>query len=322
VNDRGDFVGCVVGEAPFPSGPCAWVANLDAEDELARGTAYRPPNRETRAAFAARLRAAGLPRPGDVVLDAGEDERRARGLPGVAFMPTPWALQRLRAAGAIPPRDAPPLDVLRAANTRGLLPSLLPGWTVARGLDAARAALGRPSPTGRWLCKRLLGSAGRGHRVIDCGRPTALDEAWIETSVRRTGGIDVSPLVERTADFARHGTISALSSDESTPVCVHLAPPTAQHVDVHRHWRGSRPVATGELRPDEARALEAAALEAAAALAAIGYRGPFGIDAFRYRLDGAEHFCARIEVNARLSMGRPASCGGANSPASVNRAPI
>jgi hypothetical protein len=281
------------------AGPRAWVANLDAEDELARGAAYRPPNRETRAAFAARLRAAGLPAPGDVVLDAGEDERAARGLPGLAFMPTPWALARLRAAGADPPDDAPGLDVLRAANTRGIVPARLPGWAIARDLHGARALLARPSPTGRWLCKRLLGSAGRGHRVVAAGALTPLDEAWIEASLRRTGGIDVSPLVERTADFALHGTIAGAE--------VRLGAPTVQHVDAHRHWRSSRAAAAGELTADEARALAAAAQEAAQALVGLGYRGPFGVDAFRYLLDGAERFCPRIEVNARLSMGRPAS---------------
>ena len=44
----------------------------------------------------------------------------------------------------------------------------------------------------------------------------------------------------------------------------------------------------------------------AAALHAAGYFGPFGIDAFRYRLPGGgEAFNPRCEINARFTMGYP-----------------
>jgi hypothetical protein len=50
--------------------------------------------------------------------------------------------------------------------------------------------------------------------------------------------------------------------------------------------------------------LRSALAEAAHALAKIGYAGPFGIDAFRYRdAAGETRFCACCDVNARYTMG-------------------
>jgi hypothetical protein len=60
----------------------------------------------------------------------------------------------------------------------------------------------------------------------------------------------------------------------------------------------------GDLAPAERAALFSAAEEAAGALAAAGYFGPFGVDAFRYHdEEGTARFCARCEINARYSMG-------------------
>jgi hypothetical protein len=279
--------------------PVAWVLNLDAEDELARGTLYRGPSLARRAELAEIGLRAGLVREGDVVLDATEgvrDDRRARGLLGAAFMPTPYAFGRLALAGAVPP-PAPPLAVLRRANERELLLPKLDGACFVRSREAALTVLAQPTSTGLWLCKRALGAAGRGHRRVQAGHVRAEDVAWLDAAIRKTGGVQLSPWVARTADFALHGTLAAdgvLTAGSAT----------VQQIDAGDAWRGSRLAGAGELTDSETFALRSALSEAARALADVGYWGPFGIDAFRYRdAAGCAHFCACCDVNARYTMG-------------------
>ena len=55
---------------------------------------------------------------------------------------------------------------------------------------------------------------------------------------------------------------------------------------------------------DERRALESATHAVGKRVAEHGYRGPFGIDAWRYRdADGETHFHPLGEINARLTFG-------------------
>ncbi len=279
--------------------PVAWVLNLDAEDELARGSLYRGPSLARRAELVEIGLRAGLVREGDVVLDASvgvRDDRRARGLPGAAFMPTPYALSRLALAGAVPP-PAPPLAVLRRANERDLLLPKLDGACFVRTRDEALGVLAAATSTGLWLCKRALGAAGRGHRRVQAGHARAEDVAWLDAALRKTGGVQLSPWVERTADFALHGTLA--------PDGVLTAgAPTVQLLDAGAAWRASRRALPAELTDSEGSVLRSALAEAAHALAKIGYAGPFGIDAFRYRdAAGETRFCACCDVNARYTMG-------------------
>jgi len=279
--------------------PVAWVLNLDAEDELARGALYRGPSLARRAELAEIGLRAGLVREGDVVLDAragARDDRRARGLAGAAFMPTPYALGRLTLAGAIAP-NAPPLAVLRRANERDLLLPKLDGACFVRTREAALAVLAAPTSTGLWLCKRALGAAGRGHRRVRAGHVRPEDVAWLDAALRKTGGVQLSPWVERTADFALHGVLAADG-------VLTAGAPTVQQIDAGDAWRQSRLAGPGDLTDSEASALRSALAEAAQSLLKIGYEGPFGIDAFRYRdAAGNAHFCACCDVNARYTMG-------------------
>jgi hypothetical protein len=285
--------------------PRAWVLNLDAEDELARGQIYRLPSLAKRAEYAARGLCSGLVRQGDVVLDATlgvRDDRRARGLRGAAFMPTPRALRRLAEAGCVVP-PAPSLEVLRRANERSLLPPRLPGAIFARTLEEALAALERPTSGHFWLCKRALGAAGRGHRRVAAGRVRDADLAWLDAALRKTGGVEVSPWLDRVADFALHGL---LARDGSLIV----GAPTLQEIDASDAWRASRLAGPEELGDDERAALCSALDEAAAALRMIAYFGPFGIDAFRYRANDEQMaFCARCDLNARYTMGYSVGLG-------------
>ena len=62
-------------------------------------------------------------------------------------------------------------------------------------------------------------------------------------------------------------------------------------------------ITVSDLDAAERGALLASAERSAEALRAVAYFGPFGIDAYRYELDGRARFCALSEVNARYTMG-------------------
>ncbi|HEY5939065.1 MAG TPA: hypothetical protein VIU61_30635, partial [Kofleriaceae bacterium] len=63
-------------------------------------------------------------------------------------------------------------------------------------------------------------------------------------------------------------------------------------------------LAPPELLPDERAQLDAAVAAARPVLMAAGYRGPFAIDAFAYRLPtGERRFHPVCEINARYSFG-------------------
>jgi hypothetical protein len=268
----------------------AWVLNLDADDEL------RDPQRAPARATGARAREwaprAGLIAPGDVLIEPGV---RVDGLPGRAWMPTTRALAELADAGAVVPA-APPFAVLRTVNDRAFAATLgiaLPGATVIRTIDEANA-LEQPPPAGArsWRLERSHGFAGRGARVVD-RRPTPRDIAWIRSSLP----VYVEPLVDRIADFALHGHLDPAGHAA-------FGEPTLQRCDARGAWRGSARAAPSDLDPAERSALAGAAEKAARALAAAGYFGPFGIDAFRWRDDrDTTHFHPLCDLNARYTMG-------------------
>ena len=82
-----------------------------------------------------------------------------------------------------------------------------------------------------------------------------------------------------------------------------LGRPTVLHCDERGGFAGSAPA--GDLLEDgEHRLLIAAAQRVAGALTAVGYHGPFGIDAFRWLdADGRADFEPLSELNARYTMG-------------------
>lgn len=296
---------------PDPDPPRAWVLNLDADDELAR-TGGHTPNAAARRrmqTMAATVAATLVP-PDDVWWVPGDPApAAARGRPGVAWCPTPRALSALSEAGAVPPADAPPLAVLRAANHRALahrwFPEDLPGARLTWSVDEALAAVAAPPPreTGStdWLLKRAHGHAGRGRRRVTCGRLDESDRRWVAASFAR--GLDapalvVEPWVSRLADHSVQGW-----RDPGDPV-PRLGPLCRQAVGDDGRWLRTWVLAEGERDPALAAALEAAGQRAANALADIGYHGPFGIDAFLWRdLDGLPRLRRCTDLNARYTTG-------------------
>jgi hypothetical protein len=275
-------------------GACVWVLNLDAETELANPgarTTARAVEART-AALVERLR--DLLGPGGTVLSP---ETRAHGVAGRAWCPTPRALALLARAGACPPA-APPLDVLRRVNGRRFCAEL--GQTlkgaryVTTRAELMETVASRP---GAWLLKRPFGFAGRGRLRIVPGAGSDAEERWIAASLAGGEGLQVEPFVDRAGDFAVHGHLA------STGALV-LGEPTVQRCAPMGAWVGTDRAPEGALSPAERTALLAAAQHTATALAAAGYFGPFGLDAFRYRdARGELRFNERCEINARYSMG-------------------
>ena len=200
-------------------------------------------------------------------------------------------------AGATLPA-APPVEVIRRVNHRRFCAELGQTLEGARFVTT-RAELAETVSAlpGDWLLKRPFGFAGRGRLRIVAGAVSEAEERWIAGSLARGEGLQVEPFVERAGDFALHGHLS--STGALTP-----GEPTAQRCSPTGAWIGTYRAPEGALSASERAALVAAVEQTAGALAAAGYFGPFGVDAFRYRdARGELAFDPRCEINARYSMG-------------------
>ncbi|MBK7644724.1 MAG: hypothetical protein IPJ19_17060 [Planctomycetes bacterium] len=283
------------------SAPRAWVLNLDAEHELEAQGRYQPTQHLLRIVERERMRLVGtLVGPQDVVLGLGDPER-ARGLPGVAWSPTPRALAQLRAAGA-EPLAAPALEVLRAVNARPFAASVREPLQrasfekhVVLDLESVLARLALPAPEG-WLVRRTFGAAGRGRRRIAAGEPSESERAWIVASLR-LGPLVVEPWVQVTREYTRSAFVATDGS-------VTISAPCFQETTREGAWTGTTLAGAGELAREDDAELEAAVAAAGAALARAGYFGPFGIDAYRHREPGGrrEILNPLSEINARFTM--------------------
>lgn len=275
----------------------AFCLNLDVERELDDPRGYRPAQVLRDRAHQLRADLANLIGVRDAVLLPGATDRLPPGTLGVAWCPTPSAVATLSAAGAtVPPH--PPLSVLQRVNARAfqLAYGQAPLCPVhVRDENAALAALARPSPHGRFLMKRDLSFAGRGHRRVD-GEPNAQDLAFLRKSFVRGAGVLIEQWVTRELDVSMHGFLWPSGRFV-------LGPPVPIESDARGVYRGVRAVADHGLTLAELDQLVAAARWTGRVLLEAGYFGPFGVDAFRYRLPGGGHaFQPLCEINARLTM--------------------
>jgi hypothetical protein len=268
----------------------AWVLNLDAELELLRP--QHVPSAKIMAQLALHAqRARVLLGPEDVLVQ--ELRSNAAAYVGRAWCPTPRAVATLRRAG-VPPEPGPTLQVLRHANHRRFSAELGAGPPGSAYVEHP-ADLTRHLQAGDdWLLKRPLSFAGRGQLYVR-GAATQPQAAWMEASLRQ-GGVMVEPRVAILAEFGMHGFIHESGK-------VGLGRPCVQVVSDRGVWQSTRLASESDLDPGERAALTTSAERTAEALKAIGYFGPFGIDAYRYELDQRAKFCALSEVNARYTMG-------------------
>lgn len=276
----------------------AWFLNLDAEQELARPGA-RTSSRtmiERCRTLAASL--VGLVPDGDLAWTPGVPAPACEGAAGVAWCPTPGALAALRSAGATLP-EAPSWAVLRAANHRSFssgIAQTLPGAAYVRTEAELDAALREGSLTGEWLVKRPLSYRGNG-RLRMRGAVDEPTRRWLGVALAEGEGLQVEPAVERLDD---HGLHAYLARDG----VVTWGELTCQRVDAHGQWFATERIGDAALDASERAALWEVRTHVAEGLRAMGYWGPFGLDAFRWRdPSGAVRYNPLCEVNARYSMG-------------------
>jgi hypothetical protein len=289
----------------------AWILNLDADVELAAiasaGASARAayePSRTVRQAvrtFVPRLAASLLDPDRDLLVDEDSAPQLARGMTGRAFCPTPRALRLLRRAGA-EPEPHPECEVLVRVNARAFASSLgttLPGAAFVGDEALARERLGTspPSELSRaWRVKRNFGMAGRGQRIVEPSRLTEADLAFVRAGLAE-GGVQIEPDVTIVDELAIHGLLSPAGA-------LRLGPVVKQRCDARGAWLSSEPIPAAQA-PVE---LHGEAERVAAALCAAGYFGPFGVDAYTYRVRaGGDHEAMalqpRSEINARFTMG-------------------
>lgn len=276
--------------------PC-WALNLDADDELA---APDPARFTRRRVMVERIRAlrprllALVPADARVVDPAELDDAVGRDPSAIprCFSPTPRAQAALRRVGLS--IDAPPVEVLRRVNDRAFAAGLglgLPGARVFSDADALVAYLASQAPGEAWLLKRAFGFAGRGRRRVRAPVLDAAEVAWIRRSLVDGPGVLVEPEQDDVTDFALHGYL--LPDGRLT-----RGRTTRQTIDQSGAWLGSAP-ADDALAPTERAALDQAFDAVVDALRAVGYFGPFDVDAYRHR----RGFQALGELNARYTMG-------------------
>lgn len=276
-----------------------WILNLDAELELARGRpGYVPQQKLLRQLSEHGGSARALLGPRDFLLEpaAPGEQRRAApaGLLGRAWCPTPLALARLEQLGVRSERH-PTASVLRRVNHRLFAHELGGGLPEQAYVNSREQLLGRLAGYTRpWLLKRPLGFAGRGQlRAI--GPLTEKQWTWVDASLKRDGLL-LEPLVTPTFEVSLHGFIWPNGGHELGRICTQL-------VSERGVFRGVRLALAHELTTSESTALRERAQAVAEALLRVGYFGPFGIDGYRYTLDGASAFCALGEINARYTLG-------------------
>jgi len=272
----------------------AWVLNLDAELELSRlNFEYVPRTKLLQQLEKYGQGSRALLGPEDVLVE----ERAAlppSGFVGRAWCPTPLALSRLSAAG-IAAEPHPEARVLRRVNHRWFAHQVGGGlpeqryFTAREPLEELLRRAERP-----WLLKRPLAFAGRGQMRF-YGPITDKQWSWLDVSLAQDGLI-VEPLVTPTLELSLHGFVWQTGRSEIGRICV-------QEVTNRGVFRGVRLAASDELAAAESASLLDQAERVAGWLHEAGYFGPFGIDAYRYRLGESYGFCALSEINARYTMG-------------------
>lgn len=270
----------------------AWVLNLDAELELARPGFEYVPRQKLLQQLAEHGRGShALLGPEDLLVKPGKTF--GHDFVGRAWCPTPMALTALSDAGVVPEAH-PDASVLRRVNHRlfafeagGGLPEQQ-YFTERAPLEALLRRAERP-----WLCKRPMAFAGRGQMRF-YGPISDKQWSWLDVSLAQDGLL-VEPLVTPTVELSLHGFLWPDGRAELGRICV-------QQVTDRGVFRGVRLAEPGELEAADERTLFEQGDRVLALLQDAGYFGPFGIDAYRYELDGKSAFCALGEINARYTM--------------------
>ena len=169
----------------------------------------------------------------------------------------------------------------------------LPGARMVASLsELDRVLKGGPRS---WVVKAPLSAAGR-ERYIERNGPPISDPKTRRTVERlfdRHGSLLFEPWMDRVADFG----VSALV----THTAMRIVGIHRQRVDARGRFVGIDLVT--DLSAEERGRLVETTETVADALRRAGYVGPFGIDAWHYRKDGAVVLHPLGEINARMTFG-------------------
>ncbi|MGE3761725.1 MAG: hypothetical protein AB7L94_05720 [Kofleriaceae bacterium] len=319
------------------SAPFVIHANLDAEARWAGGSlpgaiatrvsyyaallsVLAPPDAEVEVWAPAAIDPARLIDPASSI-DAARSSEPSRSSEGATGRPAMRVGTPPRADLAWARADA------KAANDRRLalsiareLGSALPGAAVIETVDdlvAWTRDAPRTTAGARWVTKAPWTTAGR-DRCHGEGAPTVEQRTRISRLVERFGALVVEPWVDRVLDVGLCARIDEFrprlregdGRDERAhgheDFYVTLSDPHSLITDARGTFLGID-LAPPALLPHEATQLGVTAREVGARLAAIGFRGPFAIDAFVYRdTSGARRFHPLCEINARHTFGHVA----------------
>jgi hypothetical protein len=201
--------------------------------------------------------------------------------------------------------DAPPIEVVRLANSRRFsatweqqtgtgIPGAAACFTMEQVCDAIRALAG-----GKWVIKAEFSHAAR-ERLLGAGDLTESAASWVRKRLQRDGAVFFEPWVERVAEAGLQWTVPKEGSprlEAITPLLCHLD---------GRYLGSLFQTADQSASTDDSR--WSAAIEpterVAAHLQSLGYFGPLGIDVMQYRLGDELRLRSVQDVNARWTMGR------------------
>lgn len=155
---------------------------------------------------------------------------------------------------------------------------------------------------GGWVAKAPFAAAGRHRLIARAAKDLSRHEVRRRGArlLQRFGRLILEPWLPRITDFG----CTALVEPGGVRAILHHR----LEVDESGGFRGVEIGARGEAPPSMSEAERVAAERAArvvgGALIDLGYRGPFGIDSFRWRAaDGEVRFHPLCEINARMTFG-------------------
>lgn len=269
------------------------LANLDCEARWGGGTLPRHVARRVSAASA--------------VLAAFA----ADGEPVELYAPAAVAAERIHLANVTMRTGTPPRWDLawadpsaKAANDRRLalaldeqLGTALPGARAISSLGQLDAHLAALEPA-RWVCKAPWTAAGRDRAHGEGATLTGDLRVYVGRLIERFGSVLFEPWLDRVRDLGVCARVAADGRVDARPPHTLLSDPRGGFLGIDL---APPPLHDGD-REQLARTVDAAG----AALRAVGYAGPFTVDAFVYR-DGARHALRPLcELNARHTFGHVA----------------
>jgi len=262
-----------------------------------------------------------IARPGDVIVTEHLPDRAFEGTleklkrKGVRFalstdnfderlIVTPWGWERrvfVWADSLGLNEVAPPLHAIAVANSREFSFACerdfgcgLDGQGVCCTIEDVNEAV---ASLDRWLIKANFGAAGR-ERLSGSGRPTDEMKQWLAKRLDRDGAVFVEPFVDAVEEA---GIQWELPHGGGAPELVGVVPLLS---DERGQYRGSV-VRYKSAISEQWRGVVEISRRAAERAQSLGYFGPLGIDAMRYRdRSGAVRERALQDINARWTMGR------------------